>query len=145
MGNLGFYQLMTTAAKKVGGPKRLILLVAIGGYGVFRGAEAGIKGVAKVVKHKKGDKIYTALEKGIIYEVTSNGIEQSGLELNIGDKFKVIARDEDAVLIEKLGSDKNPYFVSGVFLETVSAYKEEVSKHDIKRANCTRPSIDIPQ
>ena len=41
MGNLGLYQVMTTCAKKVGGPEKLLALVALGGYGVLRVAEAG--------------------------------------------------------------------------------------------------------
>ena len=41
MGNLGWYQLMTTVAKKVGGPKRLFALVLGGGAILGGGAVAG--------------------------------------------------------------------------------------------------------
>lgn len=43
MGNLGWYQLITTWSKKVGGPKNLLLLVAAGGYTIVRSVEAGGK------------------------------------------------------------------------------------------------------
>lgn len=43
MGNLGWYQLLTTWAKKVGGPKQLMLLLAAGGYIIIRPVEAGGK------------------------------------------------------------------------------------------------------
>ncbi|MDG2987468.1 hypothetical protein KNP41_08455 [Latilactobacillus curvatus] len=33
---------MTTVAKKVGGPKQLLALVAAGGYVIIRGVEAGV-------------------------------------------------------------------------------------------------------
>ena len=43
MSNLGWYQKITTAAKRVGGPKNLILLIGVGGYGILRLGEAGTK------------------------------------------------------------------------------------------------------
>ena len=43
MGNLGWYQLITTWSKKVGGPKTLLLLIAAGGYAIVRSVEAGGK------------------------------------------------------------------------------------------------------
>ena len=35
MGNLDWYQIMTTVAKKVGGPKVLFGLLTVGGYAVL--------------------------------------------------------------------------------------------------------------
>ena len=55
MGNLGWYQLMTTVAKKVGGPKVLFGLLAVGGYAVIRTVEAGGKKVIKLVKKENKD------------------------------------------------------------------------------------------
>lgn len=52
MGNLSWYQLMTTLAKKVGGPKILLVLVATGGYAIIRTVEAGGKKVVKLVKKR---------------------------------------------------------------------------------------------
>lgn len=131
MGNLGLYQSMTTAAKKVGGPVRLLLIVAGGGYVVFRGAEVGIKKIVSIAKRKKGDKTDIVMDKEIIYKVTADGIEQNRLEFHIGDKFRILETDDDAVLIEKFGTDNNPYFVSGDFLKTVSEYKAEIHSHRI--------------
>ena len=41
MGNLGWYQVMTKLAKKVGGPISLFAITATGGYLIGRTAEAG--------------------------------------------------------------------------------------------------------
>jgi hypothetical protein len=43
MSNLGTYQIMTTIAKKVGGPISLAIGTLITGYCIGRTAEAGIK------------------------------------------------------------------------------------------------------
>ena len=43
MNNLGLYKVMTTLAKKVGGPLNLLILSVSGGYGIGRLTEAGIK------------------------------------------------------------------------------------------------------
>ena len=41
----------------------------------------------------------------------------------MGDKFKVLESDGDAVLIEKIGDLTNPYFVSAELLKDISDYK----------------------
>ena len=48
MGNLGNYQLMTTIAKKVGGPVGLLIVTLGSGYIVGRTTEAGGKKAFKV-------------------------------------------------------------------------------------------------
>lgn len=48
MGNLGMYQVMTTAAKAIGGPWALAASIAVSGYLVLRTAEGAIKaGISK--------------------------------------------------------------------------------------------------
>ena len=118
MSNLGLYQTMTTVAKKVGGPKNFLLLVGIGGYGVFRIGEAGIKKFIKaVIQYKNSKKISSKL-----YVVHSAGESNEGLRFIAGDTFRVLESDGDAVLIEKIGEDNNPHFVSRELLLTISDY-----------------------
>ncbi len=49
MSNLGWYQILTTMAKKVGGPKILIALLAGGGALLGGGAVAGGNAIKKEV------------------------------------------------------------------------------------------------
>lgn len=58
-----------------------------------------------------------------VYSVTAEGISNEGLEFKIGDQFRVLETDKDAVLIEKLDDDDNPYFVSEELLTNISNYK----------------------
>ena len=50
LSNLGWYQWFTTNAKKVGGPLKLLSLIAVGGYAVIRTGEAGIKKAYRLAK-----------------------------------------------------------------------------------------------
>lgn len=115
MGNLGLYQAMTTAAKKVGGPKAFLAIVGIGGYAVIRSVEAGVTAVAKEIGKQRN--------KSKTFHVHTGGKSNEGLEFNIGDEFHVLERDKDAVLIEKIGEENNPYFVSYDLLKSISDYK----------------------
>lgn len=122
MSNLGWYQIMTTAAKRVGGPRKLAGLLIGGGAVVGGSAVAG--GVAiknKVVK--KLDEKKREEAAAIVYTVTTEGQSNEGLIFKVGDQFKVLEVDGDAALIEKLGDRNNPYFVSAVFLKTISNYR----------------------
>lgn len=119
MSNLGAYQAMTTLAKKVGGPVKLAILVAAGGYGVIRGGEAGVKAIVKGIK-KHNEKKTTDNK---IYVVKKEGISNEGLSFNEGDKFRVLEIVEDAILIEKIGDTNNPYFVDVNLLRSISDYK----------------------
>lgn len=115
MGNLGWYQLMTTVAKKVGGPKQLLALVAAGGYVIIRGVEAGGK---KDNKEKSTSKVLPA------YKFIIDGKDDKGLIFSSGDVFYVAARHDDVILIEKEKDDNNPYFVSVDWLMKVSSFKD---------------------
>lgn len=68
MGNLGAYQWITTVSKKVGGPVKLLVGIALGGYTVIRLGEAGIKKVIRTVKthHEKSGEITANTSK--VYE-----------------------------------------------------------------------------
>ena len=122
MGNLGWYQLMTTVAKKVGGPKQLLALVAAGGYVIIRGVEAGGK---KVIKLGKKDNKEKSTSKVLpAYKFIIDGKDDKGLIFSSGDVFYVAARHDDVILIEKEKDENNPYFVSVDWLMKVSSFRD---------------------
>lgn len=123
MSNLGAYQWLTSAAKKVGGPKNLVGIIAgtgaVAGVAVYKGGEI----VVKKIKKKMNKEELQETSDTIIYSVTAEGVSNEGLEFKIGDQFRVLETDKDAVLIEKIGDDNNPYFVSEELLKNISNYK----------------------
>lgn len=123
MSNLGDYQRMTILAKKVGGPKNLAVIIAgagaVASVALYKGGEI----VAEKVRKKKNKEKLKETSDSIVYSVTVDGVSDDGLEFKIGDQFRVLETDKDAVLIEKIGDDNNPYFVSVEFLEMISNYK----------------------
>ncbi|MEG0793983.1 MAG: hypothetical protein RR399_09220 [Lachnospiraceae bacterium] len=125
MSNLGGYQTLTALAKKVGGPGKLVALIA--GGGVLIGGIA-VKGGELVIKKaiaKNKEKNGASLEKNQIrYTVQQDGESNEGLEFKVGDKFKVLDSDGDAILIELIGNKNNPYFVSKDLLEQTSDFNE---------------------
>lgn len=117
MSNLGAYQMITTLAKKVGGPIVLAAITFVGGYLVIRGAEGGIK---KIIKKKKAKDNVEDKYKGKIFDVIVDGKERGSPEFHVGDKFRIFTIDDDSVLVEKHGDNNNPYFVSRGFLQTIT-------------------------
>lgn len=123
MGNLGAYQVMTTMAKQVGGPKVLAVVIAVSSYAVGRSTEAGVKKAVKVTKVALKKRSAPCATKGQLFEVTADGADGSaGLTLHSGDSFRVLECDADSILIEVLDNPANPYFVSRQFLTTVSDF-----------------------
>lgn len=122
MSNLGWYQIMTTMAKKVGGPKRLFAILIGGGAIIGSGATVGgnalEKKLSKILAKKKKE-----ADAAIVYIVNKEGRSNEGLLFKDGDRFKVLEIDGDAALIEKLDDSNNPYFVSAKFISTISDYK----------------------
>lgn len=118
MSNLGWYQWITTASKKVGGP--LNLLAIIGGGCLAVGGTVGsvITNKYRDIKDKKELK---TLET---YSVTKDAeIKKIKLVVKTGDQVTVLAADDDSILIVKNGDKNNPYFVSADFLTGCSDYK----------------------
>lgn len=118
MSNLGWYQIMTTVAKKVGGPLNLA------GIFVGSGVLIGVGGSAiknKIVKEL--DKKMRRAKAAVIYTVRMESKSKEGLSFKVGERFKVLEKDGDAALIEKLGETNNPYFVSAEFLRFISDYR----------------------
>lgn len=123
MSNLGAYQIMTSVAKKVGGPVKLAAGVAVGGYVVIRTAEGVIRtGIEKVKKYKEANAIASNTSR--LYTVHECSESNEGLLFNIGDTYRVLEKDGDAVLIKIIGNDDNPYFVSEELLCKISDYEK---------------------
>ena len=121
MSNLGTYQLMTILAKKVGGPKKLLLIVAATGWLVLRSGEAGAKAIVSKFRnapHTSSDYQHF----GETFAVTATTGVAEGLILNEGSTFHVLDRDQDSVLIAVPGNKNNPYFVSAEILSKISNY-----------------------
>lgn len=123
MSNLGAYQWLTTVAKKVGGPKNLVGIIAgtgaVTGVAIYKGGEIAVKKIKKKMNKKEQQEISDT----IIYSVKEDGVSNEGLDFKIGDQFRVLETDKDAVLIEKIGDNNNPYFVSEELLKKISNYK----------------------
>ncbi len=124
MSNLGWYQKITTASKAVGGPKRLFGLVLAGGAAVGVGGTILTQKAIKAVKSKINKKNTNHIN-GKIFIVTTEGIDSNGLVFKVGDNYRIINHDADAILIEKLGDDNNPYFVSADFLKQISEFNPD--------------------
>ena len=122
MGNLGWYQLLTTMAKKVGGPKRLIGLFvgsgALAGGGIVAGGNYVKNKINSALEKKKQDAA-SAKE----YTVKTEGKSNEGVLFRIGDVFKVLEMDGDVGLVEKVGDKNSPYYVSLRFLSSISDYQ----------------------
>ena len=115
MSNLKLYQTMTTYAKKMGGPLHFFGVIAIGGYIVLRTVEAGGKTVIKRLKSKKKAIANT-------YVVHTQGMSNEGLQFLVGEQFRVLEIEVDAILIEKIGDKNNPYFVTAELLCSISNF-----------------------
>ena len=115
--NLGWYQIITTAAKKVGGPKNLIGLIfgTIVGGGVVAGVSAIKKKAVSKFEQKESE-----IKAAIIHTVKVEGKSNEGLAFSVGDQYRILELDGDAALIEKIGDKNNPYFVSAKFLNSIS-------------------------
>lgn len=94
MSNLGWYQIIVSASKKVGGPLRLAGLIAGGGAGLYAGGEAIARHVKKLLNQKQQE-----VEAAVIYTVRKEGQSHEGLLFMVGKQFKVLEVDGDAALI----------------------------------------------
>lgn len=54
-----------------------------------------------------------------VYSATAECISNEDLAFKIGDQFRVLEIDRDAVLIEKIVDNNNPYFVSEELLTNI--------------------------
>lgn len=123
MSNLGWYQWFTTNAKKVGGPLKLMGLIAVGGYAVIRTGEAGVRKAIKLVKKHSEGTVKDILKKKSVCKVIADANIEKGVDVKIGDKIMVCAIDGEAVMIEILGDKNNPYFIDINLLRSITDYK----------------------
>ena len=123
MSNLGWYQILTTLAKKVGGPKQLIGLLIGSGALLGGGTVATVSALKKKITSELEQKRNTE-KASVIYTVCVEGTSNEGLHFKVGDKFKALDNDGDAGLVEILGDSNSPYFVSLKYLSSISDYKQ---------------------
>ena len=130
MSNLGGYQIMVSATKKVGGPKLFIgLVMAVGGV-IGSGITAGVNAIKnRKEKKKEENKIATT---SFVYTVHTNGVINEGLNFKAGDRFAVLKTVGDVVLVELQGDDNNPYVVSEKILSSISNYKKGEENNEQK-------------
>ncbi len=121
IGNLGDYQRFTMTAKKVGGPK--ILLGIVSGASALAGA-AITKGVSSAKHRHKQTKSLKEKTEATYYTVETSAADNQGLLLNKGDKFRVLDRNGDIILIDITNRNDNPFYVSAEFLHKVSNFGE---------------------
>ena len=103
-----------SCSKKTGGPIRLLFLTLLAGYGIGKTVEGGIR---YVIEH--GSSNINSCE----YFIHTDGESNEGKNFRVGDKFKVLEKHDDAVLIEILGDLNNPYFVNEELLKEISNYE----------------------
>lgn len=126
MSNLGGYQTMVTVAKKLGGPKNFVITLV--GGGILGGVALGLSGAKTFPKAKAWiltrikRKEIQYLANGRTFIVSGESKDNDGGKLVHGDKYKILSRDDDAVMIEKIGEKDNPYVVSAVVLKEISDF-----------------------
>jgi hypothetical protein len=117
---------MTTTAKQVGGPSVLLAGVGVLGNLTLRGVEAGGTAAYK--------KLRSVLEKGIestsdeVFTVTADGDDGNGLRVRVGNEIRVPKDVGEAVLVEVIDAQDNPYMVSPAFLASVCDFLAGNSK-----------------
>ncbi len=126
MSNLRGYQVLTTVAKKVGGPGKLVALIAGGGVVVggiaFKSGEFVIKKGKKAIAKRREQSKKLNESAQIIYTVKQDGESSDELIFKRGDSFRVLESDGDAILIELIGNENNPHFISKDLLEQISDF-----------------------
>lgn len=128
MSNLGGYQKLTTFAKRVGGPGNLVVLIA--GSGVAVGAIAAkagefvVKKGKRAITKRKEKKNDLSIKPDTIYTVEREAESNESLQFKVGDSFRVLEYDGDALLIELIENANNPYFVSEKLLKEISDYPD---------------------
>ncbi len=114
---------MTTMAKKMGGPEKLVeyifLAGATAGGAVIFGA-GWIK--KKWVEHCEKKNIARLNSK--IFTICKDGKSNEGLLFKEGEHIRVLEMDGEMVLIERVGDENSPYCVSKSFLVSISDFDE---------------------
>ena len=123
MSNLRGYQRITTFAKLVGGPGQMVGVLVIGGYVTLRTVEGVIKKVIVKAREKKNNPDVN-MDKSSVYTAIREVTNEQGLTIKEGDQVRIMESDEDAILIEVIDREDDPFFVSKDFLH--SALGDEI-------------------
>lgn len=124
MSNLGLYQWMVQASKKVGGPAKFMgILIGVGFAGgtlVTKGSEAAAR---KIKTRKKTDRLY---DTDKLYTVHELSWDDHGHMFNVGDKFRILEYDipSDMLMVKVIGDSDNPYCVSADLMDEISDFKK---------------------
>lgn len=136
VGNLGGYQIITTIIKKLGGPTKAAVAAGIGvlsfafgggaiGYAV--GEKRGEKKAIAAMKPQTGaigspsaSEGQARIANGSEYLVSRAATSSDGTAFAPGDRLRVMDSDGDAVMVERVGDDNSPYWVSRAFLLSVA-------------------------
>lgn len=119
MSNLGGYKTIVVLVKKLGGPGQAAAIVIGGAATAGAVALAGAQTVAAKVRKRR---VAGEASESRQFTVTVGASSKDGLELVVGDQFRVLERDGDVVLIEIVGRNDNPHVVSADFLRSVSRF-----------------------
>ncbi len=118
--NLGGYGWLPRLAKRAGGPGRLVAGIFVAGIVATKTCQA----TAPCVKDWWTSRQQGRDVPGAPHVVTTTAMDDQGLALSTGDEFRVMTRDGDAVMIEVVGRDDNPWMVSAEFLARVSDFRD---------------------
>ena len=94
----------------------------LGGIAV-KGGEYAIKKGKQAISNHKEKKKYLLKTTQTVYTINQDAICDEKLKFKVGNTFRVLESDGDATLIELIGDDNNPYFVSEKLLKKISDYK----------------------
>lgn len=133
LSNLGGYQVITTLIKSVGGPENAKKLAVAAGGALFVAGWATHAGVQKVTPVVKEQTVRLLAKwrsradstdglAGLVFTVTSAAESDQGVSFGIGDAFRVLERDTDAVLIELIGNENNPWVIPADLLAEISDF-----------------------
>lgn len=135
MGNMDPFINLSVAAKQAGGPDAF--MKSLSTKGTMKGIAAVVvvwaarEGAGQLVKRHKTRKANLAAktadaiakaEARRSFRIAISAEMESGLSLTVGEIFRVLTRDSDAVQIEIENRDDNPFYVSGVELQKISDF-----------------------
>lgn len=63
------------------------------------------------------------MEAAKTYNIIKSATSNEGVVFQVGDTCRVLGRDDDSILVELIGADNNPYFVSADFLGSISDFE----------------------
>lgn len=81
---------------------------------------AEMRDQAKGVKLVPVDKGPSKSNPSVEYLVAKDATSSDGTSFVTGDKLRVTDSDGDAVMVERIGDENSPYWVSRDFLESIS-------------------------